>query len=228
MRSRRWLFLGLLPALLAAPPPAPPGLPAAAAAPAAGLVVKVERLIVQDMGVEGQRIVDVVEVRNEGAAALPEVALPLARPLAGGVDYLDGIAAADAEIRGDAVIDRRGLGVGEGRAYTFTYRVAVRLPADVRRPILHPTERLVVVVPEGQLRVSAPALADAGTEAMGRQVVRRYENAGGRRLDPDPAFSLRLSRNVEGVAASFWALVGLIALPAVGLAAIAARSRRRR
>lgn len=226
MTSRRLLLLGLLPALVAAGAGARAAEPGGGAAP--GLVVRVERLIVQDMGVEGQEIIDVVEVRNEGAAALPEVALPLARPRAGGVDFLEGIAAADAEVREEAVIDRRGLGPGEGRAYTFTYRVAVRLPADVRRPILHPTDRLVVVVPEGQLRVSAPTLADAGTEAMGRRVVRRYENPAGRRLEPDPAFSLRLSRNVEGVSASFWALLGLIALPAVALLAIAVRSRRLR
>lgn len=187
-----------------------------------------ERLVINEMprgfANVNLMLVDVVTVKNEGDAPLPSVELPLAAGYQG-LQFPQG--GGDYTVGEHSFTDPRPLAAGEERQYVLTYGLGYpRLPNFIERAILHPTRKLTVVVQAGQYAIEAPGLMKMGRRAMGETEVETYENMSP--LSPNPTFEIKVSKGDRGISPWFWAWVGLFAIPALGILAIALRGRRYR
>ncbi len=187
-----------------------------------------ERLIINEMprgfANVNLTLVNVVTVKNEGDAPLTAVELPLAAGYQG-LQFPQG--GGDYRVGERSFTDPRPLAPGEERQYVLTYGLGYpRLPNFIERAILHPTQKLTVIVPAGQFALEAPGLMKMGRRAMGETEVEIYENMSP--LSPAPRFELKVDKGDRGISPWFWAWVALFAIPALGVAAITLRGRRYR
>ncbi|HEX6989909.1 MAG TPA: hypothetical protein VF282_10630 [Bacillota bacterium] len=131
-------------------------------------------MIVPETG--GFRVAETVELRNASGAARDVVVLPLFSG-AWDVQLVAGFDGAHVQLVPGAVQLERPLAPGERTAFTVAYRLMAQdLPFSLTRPVVYPTDRLVVLAPvDAPFALLAEGLTLGGVDTFSGRQVRVYD-----------------------------------------------------